>query len=320
MSAPIVDILLSTYNGAPYLQQQYDSIFAQTEKNWRLIVRDDGSSDETIQLVRAIANNDTRVVISKCSGVNTGIANSFFSLLQQSTAPFFAFCDQDDYWVPRKLETLLGVMECEPLSRPTLVYSDLTIVDENLKEVFPSFMHQQHFSPGRLMVWSNNLLQNTVVGCASMGNRELKHVVFSNPPDNWSDVIMHDWWLAIVASRFGQAIFEPTSTVLYRQHGKNQLGAKGTDFWRYLTSVINEQPIHKVKTYLDRVSVQAAAFQQAFRDQLSIQDCELLHALANIKESRGLVRASRLLNCYGSKVRMQTSGRDLLVLLASIVG
>ena len=320
VNSPKIDILLSTYNGEIFLQELFDSISEQTENKWRLIIRDDGSSDETLRIIEEYAMREPRVVISPSSGENLGVVGSFIRLLDQSAAPYFAFCDQDDYWLPHKLKSLLEAVESEDESRPILVSTDLVVVDAQLVEIFPSFMDQQQFNPESGTVWPHNLLQNTVVGCASMGNASLRSLTLCNPPDSWSDVIMHDWWLSLIASRFGRTIYHPVCTVLYRQHAKNQLGAKGTGLSRYLKALGSERPLAKVKLYLERASLQARTFQQAFSNRLDGKDNDLLEDMSKLGKSHGLYRSRLLIKCYRNKVRMQSKGRDILVLGASIFG
>lgn len=320
MTPPCVDILLSTYNGAAFLEEQFNSLFSQTHENWRLIVRDDGSTDATLDIIDRASKKDSRVIVSESSGKNLGVVGSFICLLQESTSAYFAFCDQDDSWLPNKLETLLGRLESEPATNPVLVYSDLIIADAELKQMFPSFMAQQHFSPDTAAVWPKNLLQNTVVGCACLGNSALKNLVLSNLPGNLSDLVMHDWWISLVASRFGRTIFVPQQTVLYRQHSANQLGAKGAGFWRYVHAIRNERPALKVKRYLERVALQVETFARSYQDILTVDDQELLGMVSKLQYVHGPARSKALIGCYRNGVRMQSPGRDWLVLLASVFG
>ncbi len=320
MTAPRVDILLSTYNGAAFLEEQLNSIISQTYENWRLIIRDDGSTDATLEVIEKAVATDPRIILSESSGKNLGVVSSFIRLLQESTSPIFAFCDQDDYWLSNKIETLLSRPELESDTSPVLIYSDLIIADSELAQRFPSFMTQQRFSPDTAAVWPHNLLQNTVVGCACMGNRALRNLVLSNLPLDLSKIIMHDWWLSIVSSRFGQTIYEPQQTVLYRQHAANQLGAKGASFLRYVNALRNERPMLKVKRYLESVSLQVEAFSHAYQAILTEDDNKLLGMVSKLQYVHGLARMRTLINCYQNGVRMQSPERDLLVLFASVFG
>jgi glycosyltransferase involved in cell wall biosynthesis len=235
---PEIFILLGTYNGEKFIQEQLKSIQLQTHKNWRLLIRDDGSRDSTLKIVQRLAERDERIIIIKSGCENLG-ASANFGLIAQNAccmgARYFCFSDQDDVWQPRKLETQLRMMLKLEYSRniiiPTLLHSDLTIVNEKLGVIHPSYMRFQkvsHESQNPILVL---LVQNFVTGCTVMANRPLIDLALPIP----KDAIMHDWWLALCASVWGQINFLPESTVHYRQHSKNEIGAKG--FWNALNPI-----------------------------------------------------------------------------------
>ncbi len=223
-----VDILLATYNGARFLPELLASLAAQTHPGWRLVVRDDGSSDDTPRILAdwAAARPD-RVVLLDAEGGNLGAMRSFARLLAASDAPCFLFCDQDDVWLPEKISRLLAAMqEAEarlPAGTPILVHGDLRVVDGALAPIAPSYWTRQRFHPDRSAETGAILVQNCVTGCAMMGNAALRRAADPIP----EIAPMHDWWCAVVAWRAGRIVAVPEALVLYRQHQANLLGSPG---------------------------------------------------------------------------------------------
>jgi glycosyltransferase involved in cell wall biosynthesis len=220
-----IDILLATYNGAVYLPAQLDSLLAQTHEDWRVIARDDGSSDQTLSVLEAYSRNHPGKFLILHDGGRVGAKASFSRLIAQSSAPYIAFCDQDDVWVPDKLEVLLDALRSEEIcvgSRiPLLAHSDLEVVDEKLELMNASFWVYQGIDPSRDGL-SRLLVQNVVTGCALLCNRALANAALPIP----ESAFMHDYWLALMASAIGRIVPVPRALVKYRQHGRNTLGAK----------------------------------------------------------------------------------------------
>jgi hypothetical protein len=231
MTEQHVYILLGTFDGASYVQQQLDSIRAQTHTNWTLLVRDDGSHDATIEIVRRVSDRDPRVEILS-GGDHVGCATNFSRLgmdARRRGAVYTMFCDQDDVWFPTKVEkTLQRMLDAEKQTgptRPILVHTDLYVINNHGTQVHPSFMKFQRIShtskPLRTL-----LVQNFVTGCTVMANRSLLDIAMPIPPQ----ALMHDWWLALVAASTGTVAFLPETTIGYRRHGTNALLVRG--FWR----------------------------------------------------------------------------------------
>lgn len=226
---PLVDVLLATFNGAPYLAQQLDSILAQTHQNFRLLISDDGSTDATTHILDSYrARFGSRMVILPYAGRGRGVTRNFENLmlasLQDGVAGWAAFADQDDVWLPHKLERLVremtGVERAIGSEKPCLVHSDLTVVDERLQTIAPSFVEYQQMNPSACSPLSL-LSVNQVTGCATLVNRALLSIALPIP----SQAILHDWWCALV-SGCGHRSYLHTPLLLYRQHGANQVGAR----------------------------------------------------------------------------------------------
>ncbi len=228
-------ILMGSYNGEAYLREQIDSIQKQDYPHWRLIFRDDFSQDATMEIAESMAREDERIQIITDDLGNQGAAGNFGVLLRyakEMDAEYVCFADQDDVWKTWKLRRQMALMSEIEARRgrhlPALVHSDLTVVDEQLRIVSRSFMTFQrirHEESSPLLVL---LVQNYVTGCTVMINRALLDFALPIP----TSALMHDWWLALCAAACGQLAFLPDATVLYRQHGKNDVSAR--EFWGML--------------------------------------------------------------------------------------
>lgn len=232
---PVVEILLATYNGAEFLPAQLESILKQTYSNWRILARDDGSTDGTSNILKAFARaNRGRLQLIEDRDKGLGARGNFARLLEHSMAPYVMFCDQDDIWLPNKIElTLTRMQALEALlgkEASILIHTDLKVVNRDLQEINASLWRYQGYYPEAGQSWNRLLIQNVITGCTMMLNRSLTMASLPIP----REAIMHDWWIALVASLRGYIIAIPEATILYRQHGKNDIGAKRWG-WRYLS-------------------------------------------------------------------------------------
>ncbi|MBO8439496.1 MAG: glycosyltransferase family 2 protein [bacterium] len=221
----MIDILLSTYNGEKYLAEQLDSLFRQSFQDFRVIVRDDCSSDNTVSILRhySVIYPDKIEIIY--GDKNIGYIKSFEYLLSISTADYAMFCDQDDIWLPDKIEAsfdkLLEYEKKYGRNTPILIHTDLTVTDENLNSIHSSFIAYSGFNVTLLESDIRFLgLCNTVTGCTALFNRALINQALPFHPG-----LYHDAWMAVCAKKYGCLAFLPRQTILYRQHGDNALGA-----------------------------------------------------------------------------------------------
>lgn len=217
---------MSTHNGAAYLAAQLDSILSQDFTGFRVLIRDDGSSDETVSIVEKYAAVDDRIAILRSGGENLGASASFMNLVSGSDADHLMFADQDDVWLPGKIsktrEKMLSLEEGSGENTPLAVFTDLEVVDANLKIVNPSFWNYQRLDPDISRDWKSLLAQNVVTGCTMMMNRAAKTVVLPYALPE----MMHDHWCAARIAKFGRVHYLSEPTVLYRQHSANVEGAK----------------------------------------------------------------------------------------------
>jgi glycosyltransferase involved in cell wall biosynthesis len=169
---------MSTYNGERYLNQQLDSILAQSVSEWQLFIRDDGSTDSTLDLLQKYANNHPKKIHIITDGENLGACKSFERLLQlHGNADYIAFADQDDVWLPDKIELSLRTIkqaEQQYPNLPIVVHTDLQVVDEHLNEISPSFWQYSNIRPSLL---NDNLhylaICNSVTGCTALLNHNV---------------------------------------------------------------------------------------------------------------------------------------------------
>ena len=210
-------VVLATCNGVRWLPDLLDSIARQTLVPTRLSILDDASTDGTWELVRGAAIPGAQVVVGHQES-NIGAIRTFERLLSMVDTEYFALCDQDDVWLPDKLEKSVSLLES---SGADLVYTDLKVVDENLGEVAPSMWRLSNIAPvvGRAAV--PLILKNSITGCTVVGRTSMLKQPLPFPPD----IPMHDWWLGLIAARGNGVAPLCETTVLYRQHGNNEIGA-----------------------------------------------------------------------------------------------
>ena len=221
---PLVNILMSVHNGERFLREQLDSLLNQTYLNWHLSVRDDNSADGSVNIVEEyVRRYPEKVSIMADDHGQLGACQSFGMLLSNTGADYIMFCDQDDVWLPEKIERSLSeIRRLEKLNpgKPAMVFTELSVVDQNLRLRSDSFWRYQRINPTDN---SLNLLiaDNVATGCTMIFNRKLKDI--SSPiPGN---VIMHDWWMTLMCSIYGSMSFLSEPTILYRQHDMNDTGA-----------------------------------------------------------------------------------------------
>lgn len=279
-----IDILLATCNGAPFLEELLDSILAQTHGNWRLIIRDDGSTDNTPRIIgKYLANYPDKVSLLRDKGETLGPCGNFARLLQHSTADYTMFCDQDDVWLPEKIgltfEKMRKLEFAHGKESPLLVHTDLRVVDSTLQLISDSLWRYQTTNPDATSL-NRLLVQNVATGCTVMINRALRELALPIP----EEARMHDWWLALVAAVFGHIGHLSQPTILYRQHGRNDSGAAPMGAIAAMGKLL--MPGTRVqRTEFDRhLQRQAAAFLQRYGDRLSTLDRDLLDIYSRLHE------------------------------------
>lgn len=223
-----IAILMATYNGEKYLEEQIKSIINQTYNNFILYIRDDNSTDNTIEIINKYKKMySDKIIIVKDKKNTRGACQNFITLLENVSKikehNLFMFCDQDDVWNNDKIEiTIEKYNNLEKKDIPILIHTDLTVVDSTLNTISQSFINYSNLN-SNAQTFNKYLVQNNVTGCTVLINRELVDLVKF---DYTKQIIMHDWYFALLASALGKVIFINESTMKYRQHTSNVLGAK----------------------------------------------------------------------------------------------
>lgn len=234
-----VAILLSTFNSSKFLRDQLDSLYSQTFLEWSLYIRDDGSDDRTIEIVKTYQEKYKNIYIIEDNSKRIGPRDSFFKLLSNVDSNYYMFCDHDDVWLNDKVELTLNMMknlESENSQLPILIHTDLVVVDENLNKVNGSFWKYSGIDPKLLSNFENLVVCNSITGCTMMINRYAKTIALPYSPL----ALMHDRWIALkVANAGGLIRFISESTILYRQHSSNTIGAKRKNITKQVYKMVN---------------------------------------------------------------------------------
>ena len=275
-----IAILLTTYNGEKYITELLASLENQSNSAFDLFIRDDGSTDRTIERILAFQSHSDLSIMLLPKGENIGASQNFAYLLQYALGHeqyrYFMFCDQDDVWLPYKIEQTLNAMIEAEISNPftpLLVHTDLQVVDENLDLIYNSYWSYQNIDPAYDRL-NHLLIQNVITGCTVMINRTLAEITLPIP----KDAIMHDWWLGLIATSLGKIESLQQSTVKYRQHSANDIGASAFD----LSTILDKA--NMLFTFsLDKYTIQANSFLSQHADRLSAEQKKMLEAFISIE-------------------------------------
>jgi GT2 family glycosyltransferase len=263
----------TNYNVAKYLKNQLDSLLSQSYEDICIIARDDGSTDQSYEILQDFAQHSSLHVKVLEDSTNVGAKKSFELLMNKALkmkAQYMMFCDQDDVWHKNKVEKMFSKMkEQEDIykqSTPILIHSDLTVVDKNLHVIAPSLWRYQHIDRSKKTL-SYCMVDNNITGCTAMINQALAEKVKTIP----NKAIMHDWWIAMVASVFGKIAYIKEPLILYRQHGSNDTWAKEYG-WRYIVKKLFQKPS------LSKYRRQSGAFLSLYKNALDASTQEMLEA------------------------------------------
>jgi glycosyltransferase involved in cell wall biosynthesis len=278
-----VNILLSTYNGEKYLKELMESIKNQTYQNWQLVIRDDGSTDRTIDFIQKFKNQfPNKIAYIDDQYINLGPSRSFSKLMEYSNANYIMFCDQDDIWLNNKIELTIEKMlllEKQYPNKPLLVHTDLTVVDKDLQVISKSFWNYQRLNPSCQNL-NRLLVQNVVTGCTLMINKPLMELAHPIP----DKAIMHDWWIALVASIYFGIHYINVPTILYRQHDGNNIGAKRYSLNYFLTRY------GKVNESIKRIIKQGEHLSTRYREQLNKDQFKILESFIHLHHKNRFTR------------------------------
>lgn len=224
-----VEVLLSTYNGLSYIGPLLESLIAQDYPDMNILIRDDGSNDGTVDLLWKFAAS--RANIKFMPGEHLGFMQSFFKLLELSSpaATYFAFCDQDDVWLPDKISRAVAFLSQQPRETAVLYCSRLAVVDEDLKPLGYTPV------PRKALSFRNALVEGQVPGCTAMINQAARLILLKDLPRY---AYSHDWWMYLVVSAFGTVIYDQEPRILYRMHAGNVFGIPIGSFGTWRTKLV----------------------------------------------------------------------------------
>ena len=285
-----VNILMSTYNGQQFLAEQIRSIQVQSYTDWTLFIRDDGSSDNTKEILKDFEHQDSRIhLIDSDKSDNLGVIKSFHKLVNHDRADYYFFSDQDDVWLPNKLELSLKEAQYYLADLPLMVYMDLKVVNQDLEIMTESMVKSQSHHANTELV--QELTENTVTGGVAMINHALAEMW-----QETDDILMHDWYLALLASAFGNLVFIDQPGELYRQHSDNVLGARTLSkrFKKWI------RPHILFAVYWDLIKNSQKQASHLLQMPLSQSNRELIEAFVTIMDKPMLERF-RILRKYGLK-------------------
>jgi glycosyltransferase involved in cell wall biosynthesis len=273
-------VLVAACNGEAYLPAQLDSLLAQTGTGCTIHIRDDCSSDRTWEIVRRYQARHPELIRAGRNRRNSGgAARNFTGMMIDIKDEYVMLCDQDDIWLPGKVAKSIAkvqAMEAEyGKDTPLLVHTDLRVVDENLRVIAPSFRAMMKAGYERTEL-RHFLIQNMLSGCTVAYNRALANLITVEP----EYMIMHDWWLGLVASAFGKIGCLDEQTVLYRQHGRNEIGARDVRSISYKLHKLTHGA--EVRKSLAQTYAQAASFLRLYAPLLTDSQKALLSAYIQI--------------------------------------
>jgi glycosyltransferase involved in cell wall biosynthesis len=285
----MISILMTAYNGEEYIGLQIESLLAQSFGDFTLYIRDDCSTDRTWEIINGYAKSHGDKIKAIKSEKNTGSAkHNFYTLMSQIRDDYLMLCDQDDIWLPYKIEQTLACMhrleEEHGKALPLLVHTDLRVVDGGLNVISPSFKRAMNANYSRTEL-RDQVIQNTLTGCTCMYNRALAELITQPEPKY---MVMHDWWLILTASAFGKVGHLDVQTVLYRQHGSNEIGAKNVRTITYkLDRLLHGEEVRQAISITYR---QAESFLAYYGHRLTPAQQELLAEYCRIPAMNKLDR------------------------------
>ena len=293
-----VQVLLSAYNGEKFIKEQIDSILAQKDVAVELLIRDDGSCDGTVQILKKYEEKQENIRV--LYGENLGVIGSFFELIEQAdeSIEYIAFADQDDVWLPEKLLRAVTLLEKEDIAQPLVYCSDRKLVDEQLNALPPALTYSNVRTE-----FGNALVENMCTGCTCAINQEMLKLLKGRLPEF---TIMHDFWIYLVGTCFGKVIYDEQSYILYRQHGSNELGAASSVFENYKRRVKN------FKKHRGQLTRQAGELLRIYGEQMPEEKKELAEMLVTAKKS---VKVRKPLVKSGKVFRQRKSDDGIMKVL-----
>jgi len=290
----MITVLMGTYNGEKYIEPQLDSLLNQTVLPDRILIHDDRSTDATPEILARYQSAHPGLIDVVLNSSNSGgSARNFMSMMTTVRDDYLMLCDQDDVWLPDKIElsySKIAQMEARwGADAPCLMHSDLTVVDENLNPD-PNSFRESTFANYDRTTLRDQIIQNTATGCTIMYNRALADLIIRTP----DHMVMHDWWISLIAAAFGHMDHIDDRTILYRQHRENQVGVTDMRTWRYKFKRFFNP--YQVRADIAKTYPQAHEFLEFFADELDPSQRKLLNDYCAIPTLNKLGRIAAVIH------------------------
>lgn len=227
-------VLICTYNGENYIEEQINSILSQGVEYEDIIISDDGSTDNTLTIVHDVFSKHS-VNYRVLEGPKSGVLQNFLNGIKNSSSDYLFISDQDDVWHKNRVKNFQK--RFKKSTEPHLIYSDARVVDKDLKVISESFIQYQRLRPN-IIDDDSILLTNCVQGASCAINFSLIKKVAELESNLLSKIIIHDWLFVLIAKYYGKIDFINIATIDYRQHNKNLIGAHRASYPRKLYSKI----------------------------------------------------------------------------------
>ncbi len=288
----MIDILLATYNSSEHLQQTLESILEQDEPHWRLLIRDGGSTDDTLRIIEGYRRRYSDKFIFFDSAGRSCACENFSALLSLCSSEYVMFCDHDDVWLKDKISRTLALMKKreseEGPAVPLMVFTDKYVSDVNLTVISDSYFKYQNLNPKGIKL-SQLLVQNVPSGCTILINRAFVDLCGTIPPQ----AVMHDHWLSLIGATMGKIVYLDVPTLLYRQHDKNYYGASKYG-WFYFVNRLLAGARKARKRFYQNV-MQAKYFLECYQSRLKDYDIQMLTEFSSLANYGWLKRRQVLL-------------------------
>lgn len=282
-----IDIALPAYNCAAWLDDLMESILKQDVTRWRIVARDDGSSDDTRDRLGSWKQRlGERMVILDSSGKNLGSVGNYESILRSTGSPWIMLADSDDVWRPGKMaltaETMQAAESTFGASTPLLVFTDAKVVDEKLRPLAESYWLWSRANVARYDVFQRVLVDSPALSSTMMVNRALIDLALP-----MTGAVYHDWWVMMVAAAFGRIVKLGERTILYRRHSANvtfepYAASTATMLRRLLARPGSAR--YRLNYLVEQISRGARAFAHRFYHDLSPPDLAALQAASRFCE------------------------------------
>lgn len=268
-----VVILMSTYNGEKYISEQIESLLNQTYKHIKIFIRDDGSKDRTIEIIKDFRQKNKNIILVE--GENVGFINSFFELLKNSdNADYYAYCDQDDIWMEDKIERAVKFLEKTDSNKPVLYFSNSDYYDGDMNFLATA-------EKNKIYSFRNSLVECVTQGMTMVINNKTRETIVSNIPET---CLYHDWWTYMICSGFGEIVYDDKSLVKYRRHNKS-VTVEGRSklqlfIWRVKEFIIGDS--------LKQIKKQLQEYERFYYNELSEENKKLIKLFTNEKYNFGI--------------------------------